>query len=56
MKGAFTRADSEHAIIFSENGSVSSESPSAQICSSKCSPSENILPGIFSIKEAKELL
>lgn len=46
----------EHAIIFSENGWVSSESLPARICSSKRSPSEKMLSEIFSIKEAKVFL
>lgn len=46
----------EHAIIFAENGWVSSDTLPEQICQAKRQPSENILPDIFSIKEGKIFL
>lgn len=43
----------EHAIIFADKGWISPESLPEQICGSKHSPVENMLPEICSIKEGK---
>lgn len=43
----------EHAIIFAENGWLNSGNLPERICSSERTPSENILPDTFSIKEGK---
>lgn len=43
----------EHAIIFAENGWISSESLPEQISKAECMHHENLLPDTFSIKEGK---
>jgi two-component system response regulator AtoC len=43
----------EHAIIFADNGWISSESLPEQICNADSQPVESVLPDAFSIKEGK---
>ena len=43
----------EHAIIFAENGWISSEGLPERMCRTECTHQENLLPETFSIKEGK---
>ena len=46
----------EHAVIFAENGWVSSETLPVQICKEKRPSPDHILPDTFSIKEGKAFI
>ena len=46
----------EHAIIFAEDGWVSSGILPGKICEAKGQPSKHILPDIISIKEGKKFI